>query len=301
MSSFIIGPHRCSKRIFKYQITLQSIIPLLTLVLLRYDKALSPMGKLGVKGYVVPVRVCRSHARNAPYSFSSCFKSLSAQNVNARVPRMLKGQRLDNEESTQDRNERITRVGDTELSYPRMQSKEPTASHNEQTTLIEAKSAAQATLGHEKFSKQMAMSVVALMAASVSVFLSSHQVGHSTGPYFDIKSFVDSTVLSLEKMGPQGILYFAAFYVLAEVLALPSMPLTASAGYLFGWQQGTMVVLISATIAAAISFTIARTFLREYVEDLLESNSKFKVIDRVIGKVRRGTLHDEQLHPPQSM
>jgi len=75
-------------------------------------------------------------------------------------------------------------------------------------------------------------------------------------------------------------------YVLAEVLALPSMPLTASAGYLFGWQEGTAVVLLSATVAAAISFAIARTFLREHVEGLLEQNPKFKLLDRAIGKVR---------------
>jgi hypothetical protein len=284
MSTFIGRSLKCSKIIFRYhQYTSQSIILLLTLVLLRYDKATSPLRKLGVKGFVVPVRVFRSHARKAPYS--SHLKSLSAQDVNAHVPRMQKGVGQEKDESKLERNESITSIGDNELSYLRMKSKEPMGiHHNDHITSIEATTAAQS---NEIFPKQMTMSVVALMAVSALFFLSSHQGGQAAGTNFDIKSFIDSTVLSIEKMGPYGILYFAAFYVLAEVLALPSMPLTASAGYLFGWQQGTVVVLISATIAAAISFVIARTFLREYVEDLLELNPKFKVIDRIVGKVRK--------------
>ena len=36
--------------------------------------------------------------------------------------------------------------------------------------------------------------------------------------------------------------------------ALPAVPLTASAGYLFGAVEGTAIVLFSATIAAGVSF-----------------------------------------------
>lgn len=42
---------------------------------------------------------------------------------------------------------------------------------------------------------------------------------------------------------------------------------SASSGYLFGVVDGTLVVLLSATIAAAISFTIGRTLLRSTVEE----------------------------------
>ena len=36
-----------------------------------------------------------------------------------------------------------------------------------------------------------------------------------------------------------GYLYFAAIYVVAEMFAIPAVPLTASAGYLFGVGPGT--------------------------------------------------------------
>jgi uncharacterized membrane protein YdjX (TVP38/TMEM64 family) len=71
---------------------------------------------------------------------------------------------------------------------------------------------------------------------------------------------------AVSDMGPAGYLLFAAVYIVAEVLAVPAMPLTASSGYLFGLVRGTAVVAISATIAAAVSFLIGRTLLRSTVE-----------------------------------
>ena len=85
-------------------------------------------------------------------------------------------------------------------------------------------------------------------------------------------------------MGPMGILYFGLFYTVAEVLGIPALPLTASAGYLFGLAEGTAVVLTSASIAAAFAFVIGRTFLRSYVETVLEEYPEFQKMDKAIGK-----------------
>lgn len=85
-------------------------------------------------------------------------------------------------------------------------------------------------------------------------------------------------------MGPVGALYFGLAYTIAEVLAIPAIPLTASAGYLFGPVEGTSVVLLSASIAASISFVIGRTLLRDYVEKVLEDYPKFAKLDKAIGK-----------------
>lgn len=63
---------------------------------------------------------------------------------------------------------------------------------------------------------------------------------------------------------------FLAFqiYVVAEVLAVPALPLTASSGYLFGLIPGFLTVLVSATIAASISFLIGRTLLRDWAQKI---------------------------------
>lgn len=100
----------------------------------------------------------------------------------------------------------------------------------------------------------------------------------------DPNAFLQDVVQNVESMGPIGVLYFGLFYTIAEVLCVPALPLTASAGYLFGLAKGTAVVLASASIASAIGFVIGRTFLRSYVEEKLEDYPEFQKIDKAIGK-----------------
>ena len=98
---------------------------------------------------------------------------------------------------------------------------------------------------------------------------------------FDFKALLESVAEQVDGLGSLGYLYFAAVYIAAEVLALPAVPLTASAGYLFGALPGTATVLVSATIAAGVSFLIGRTLLRKYIEDMAADNKTFRAIDAV--------------------
>jgi len=102
--------------------------------------------------------------------------------------------------------------------------------------------------------------------------------------FADPTSSFQSVVDNIASMGDMGLVYFAAVYTVAEVLAIPAIPLTASAGYLFGVRDGTAIVLLSGSIAAGIGFLIGRTLLREKVEEILKDYPKFQAIDRVIGK-----------------
>ena len=108
--------------------------------------------------------------------------------------------------------------------------------------------------------------------AAVSNFLASPQAA--------LQSVVDH----IQAMGPAGLVYFGILYTLAEVLAVPATPLTLSAGYLFGFTHGVMVVLLSATIAASIAFVVGKTVLRSWVEGMLEENPKFAKLDKAVGE-----------------
>lgn len=99
---------------------------------------------------------------------------------------------------------------------------------------------------------------------------------------FNVGAILESVQDRVEVLGPLGLVYFSAVYVAAEVLALPAIPLTASAGYLFGTMQGTAVVLVSATMAAGISFLIGRTLLRGWVEGIASESAQFRAIDTAI-------------------
>lgn len=102
----------------------------------------------------------------------------------------------------------------------------------------------------------------------------------------DPSTSFDIILQAIAEFDPQkGILYYSAFYILAEILAIPAVPiLTASSGYLFGLFPGTAVCLFSAATAASVSFVIGRTILRGYVEKILENNPKFSSMDRAVEK-----------------
>lgn len=98
----------------------------------------------------------------------------------------------------------------------------------------------------------------------------------------DVGAVLSGVSARVDQLGPLGFLYFGAVYVIAEVLALPAVPLTASAGYLFGAVQGTAVVLVSATIAAGLSFLIGRFLLRGWVESIAAESPQFRAIDKAV-------------------
>ena len=85
-------------------------------------------------------------------------------------------------------------------------------------------------------------------------------------PLPDIKDMFHEVQEKVVSLGPWGYAFFSAVYIVAEILAVPALPLTGAAGYLFGVLPGTLVVLFSASIAASISFIIGRTLLRSTVE-----------------------------------
>lgn len=82
-------------------------------------------------------------------------------------------------------------------------------------------------------------------------------------------AFSQELIEGVKGLGPTGVVYYALIYMIAEILAVPATPLTLSAGYLFGLQNGILTVLVGATGAACVGFWISRTFLREYVESTL--------------------------------
>lgn len=104
-------------------------------------------------------------------------------------------------------------------------------------------------------------------------------------------AFSEELIAGVQSLGPTGVFYYAFIYMIAEILAIPATPLTLSAGYLFGVQNGILTVLVGATGAACVGFWISRTFLRDYVESTLlapaadgSSPNTLAKLDKAIGK-----------------
>ncbi|KAH7685170.1 Transmembrane protein TMEM64 protein [Dioscorea alata] len=99
-----------------------------------------------------------------------------------------------------------------------------------------------------------------------------------------INAFLNQLSVFIEGYGPAGYALFVAVYTGLEVLAIPAIPLTMSAGLLFGTLTGTIIVSISGTLAASASFLIARYFARERILKMVKGNKKFLAIDKAIGE-----------------
>eukprot|EP01018_Ginkgo_biloba_P010135 Gb_39382 [translate_table: standard] len=99
-----------------------------------------------------------------------------------------------------------------------------------------------------------------------------------------INAFLTQFSDFIDGYGPAGYALFVAVYAGLEIFAIPAIPLTMSAGLLFGNVTGTIIVSISGTIAATVAFLIARYFARERILKLVEGNKKFVAIDKAIGE-----------------
>lgn len=100
----------------------------------------------------------------------------------------------------------------------------------------------------------------------------------------DISHLLDVFAVNVQQWGPWGYAAYAGLYTLLELLSVPAVPLSLTAGYLFGAVPGTAVVSLSATTAAVLAFLISRFALRDRVAAFAKGNRKFAAIDEAISK-----------------
>lgn len=101
------------------------------------------------------------------------------------------------------------------------------------------------------------------------------------GTLLPLRFWVGALIDAIQGMGWIGIVAFALIYIAAVVLLLPAWPLTVSAGLAFGlW--GIPLVVISATIGAALAFLIARGLLRNWVSAWARERPVVHAIDHAV-------------------
>lgn len=99
-----------------------------------------------------------------------------------------------------------------------------------------------------------------------------------------IKAFLDYFIAVVDDYGPLGYAAYMIVYAGLELLAVPAIPLTMTAGVIFGPVVGTGIVSVSATAAATGAFLISRYVARDRFAEWASQNPKFAAIDKAIGK-----------------
>lgn len=94
-----------------------------------------------------------------------------------------------------------------------------------------------------------------------------------------IRDWAQSFTDWVQKLGPIGFIGFTIAYVIAVLLIMPTWILTVSAGVAFGlW--GIPLVVVSATLGAALAFLIARSALRERVRTWAQKKPLLQALDK---------------------
>lgn len=99
-----------------------------------------------------------------------------------------------------------------------------------------------------------------------------------------MKEFLQSLLNWVNAQGIWAPVFFILAYAGLSVAFVPGSVLTIGAGAVFGIVKGTILVSIGSNLAAAISFLLARFFLRDWIEKKLNDKPKFKAIDEAVGR-----------------
>lgn len=120
----------------------------------------------------------------------------------------------------------------------------------------------------------------AIALAVLSTFLMLETLGLFDG----INAVLNQAIAWVDSLGAMGMVAFIGIYILASILFISGAALTLGAGALFGIIQGSILVSIASTAAAACTFLIGRYGARQWVASKIESQPKFKAVDRAVAQ-----------------
>ncbi len=107
-------------------------------------------------------------------------------------------------------------------------------------------------------------------------------VGHAF--HLEEKVSIESLRDFLARTGGWQYVLFAAIYGIAALLPFPTAVLSSAAGALWGAYLGTVMTVVSATLAACIPFLIARLMVRRTVRSVIENHGGASRCDRFAGQ-----------------
>lgn len=125
-----------------------------------------------------------------------------------------------------------------------------------------------------------------LLSIGLSIGLSvfSSPALAATAPTWSLQASVQTILGQVQGWGPAGAAGFVAFYALATVAFVPGLLLTLGAGFIYGVIQGSLYVMLGASLGAILAFLTGRYLARDWVSRRLQAYPKFKAIDAAVAR-----------------
>ncbi|MEG4233623.1 TVP38/TMEM64 family protein [Microcoleus sp. Pol11C3] len=99
-----------------------------------------------------------------------------------------------------------------------------------------------------------------------------------------VQDVLRTLLMRIEDLGWWGPVAFVATYNLATVLFVPGSLLTLGGGAIFGLWWGSVYVFVASILGAVFAFAIGRYLCRDRVVKYMESQPKFKALDRAVSQ-----------------
>src|SRR5437016_2482373 len=84
--------------------------------------------------------------------------------------------------------------------------------------------------------------------------------------FLPVRAWMTDFRVWAEGFGWWGLVFLAAAYIPACLLALPGTPITLGAGLVYGVLPTTIAISIGSTLGATLAFLVGRFFARSWVE-----------------------------------
>lgn len=140
--------------------------------------------------------------------------------------------------------------------------------------------AASCSTSFSKGCKILAIAMASLIATTFPALAAS--TAEASG--WNLQEAVQTVLSQIQQLGAPGIAAFIGLYAVATVAFIPGSLLTLGAGIVYGVIQGSLYVLIGASLGAVLAFLVGRYFARDWVAQKIAANAKFKAIDQAVGQ-----------------
>lgn len=97
--------------------------------------------------------------------------------------------------------------------------------------------------------------------------------------FFDLFININEMVTWIARLGAVGVVAYILLFIAASLLLFPGSVLVIAGGILFGAWQGTLISLLAASVASALSFLLARYLGRDWLLLRFGHSPRFKRID----------------------
>lgn len=127
--------------------------------------------------------------------------------------------------------------------------------------------------------KRRGLKIILVLLAIALVALVLYETG-----FVDLITDLQALQSFITSLGFLGALVFILIFVVAAVFLLPGSLLVMASGILYGPWWGTLISLIASTIAASLSFLIARGVGRKVIIEKFSENKLFLKIESGVQK-----------------